>query len=116
DGTPFNAEAVKTNLEWIKSSGTQWAATLDTVSEIVVKSDTELMLKLSRPTPTMPDRLATRGLYMVSPKFLETKDWSKAVGTGPWVHDPAASQTGTRETFRLFDKYWALDKVGVESI
>ena len=22
DGTPFNAEAVKTNLEWIKSSGT----------------------------------------------------------------------------------------------
>ena len=116
DGTPFNAAAVKTNLEWIKDSGTQWAATLATVSEIVVKDDTHVTLKLSRPTPTMAARLATRGLLMVSPKALETKDWTKAVGTGPWVYDIAASQPGTKEVFRLFDKYWALDKVGVESI
>jgi peptide/nickel transport system substrate-binding protein len=116
DGTPFNAAAVKTNLEWIKGSGTQWAATLDTVSDIIVKDDTHVTLKLSKPTPTMPSRLATRGLYMVSPKFLETKDWTKAVGTGPWTYDEAASQIGTKEVFRLFDKYWALDKVGVESI
>jgi peptide/nickel transport system substrate-binding protein len=116
DGTPFNAEAVKTNLEWIKTSGTQWAATLATVSEIVVKDDTHLTLKLSRPTPTMAARLATRGLFMVSPKALETKDWTKAVGTGAWVYDVAASQPGTKEVFKLFDKYWALDKVGVESI
>ena len=61
DGTPFNAAAVKTNLEWIKDFGTQWAATLATVSEIVVKDDTHLTLKLSRPTPTMAARLATRG-------------------------------------------------------
>src|ERR1044071_8355344 len=40
DGTPFNAAAVKSNLEWIKDSGTQWAATLSTVSDIVVKDDT----------------------------------------------------------------------------
>jgi peptide/nickel transport system substrate-binding protein len=116
DGTAFNAEAVKTNLEWIKGSGTQWAATLDTVSDIIVRDEHRVTLKLSRPTPTMPARLATRGLYMVSPKFLETKDWTKAVGTGPWTHDAAASQQGTREVFRLFDKYWARDKVGVESI
>jgi ABC-type transport system substrate-binding protein len=116
DGTPFNAEAVKANIEWIKTSGTQWAATLDTVSEVIVKDPTHVTFKLSRPTPTMADRLATRGLFMVSPKFLETKDWTKAVGTGPWTYDLAASQPGTKEVFRLFDKYWALDKVGVESI
>jgi peptide/nickel transport system substrate-binding protein len=116
DGTPFNAAAVKANIEWIKASGTQWAATLDTVEEVVVKDDTHLTLKLSRPTPTMASRLATRGLYMVSPKALETKDWTKVVGTGPWTYDAAASQPGTKEVFRLFDKYWALDKVGVESI
>jgi ABC-type transport system substrate-binding protein len=116
DGTPFNAAAVKTNLEWIRGSGTQWAATLATVSEIVVKDDTHLTLKLSRPTPTMASRLATRGLFMVSPKALETKDWTKAVGTGPWFYDVSASQPGTKEVFHLFDKYWALDKVGVESI
>jgi peptide/nickel transport system substrate-binding protein len=116
DGTPFNAAAVKTNLEWIKGSGTQWAATLDTVEDIIVTDDTHVTLKLSRPTPTMASRLATRGLFMVSPKFLETKDWTKAVGTGPWIYDAEASQVGTKEVFRLFDKYWALDKVGVESI
>lgn len=116
DGTPFNAAAVKANLEWIKTSGTQWAATLDTVDDIVVKDDTHITLKLSRPTPTMAARLATRGLYMVSPKFLETKDWTKAVGTGPWTYDAEASQVGTKEVFRLFPKYWALDKVGVESV
>jgi peptide/nickel transport system substrate-binding protein len=116
DGTPFNAAAVKTNLEWIKGSGTQWAATLATVSDIVIKDDTHITLKLSRPTPTMAARLATRGLFMVSPKALETKDWTKPVGTGAWVYDREASQPGTKEVFRLFDKYWALDKVGVESI
>ncbi|HEX5779640.1 MAG TPA: ABC transporter substrate-binding protein, partial [Xanthobacteraceae bacterium] len=116
DGTPFNAAAVKANLEWIKTSGTQWAATLDTVDDIVVKDDTHITLKLRRPTPTMAARLATRGLYMVSPKFLETKDWTKAVGTGPWTYDAEASQVGTKEVFRLFPKYWALDKVGVESV
>src|ERR1043165_9562439 len=44
DGTPFNAAAVKTNLEWIKGSGTQWAATLATVSATVVKEDTHISL------------------------------------------------------------------------
>ncbi len=47
DGTPFNAAAVKTNLEWIKDSGTQWAATLSTVSEIVIKDDTHLPSSLA---------------------------------------------------------------------
>jgi ABC-type transport system substrate-binding protein len=116
DGTPFNAAAVKTNFEWIKNSGTQWAATLNTVSDIVIKDDTHLTLKLSRPTPTMAARLATRGMFMVSPKALETKDWTKPVGTGAWMYDAAASQPGTKEVFRLFDKYWAIDKIGVESI
>lgn len=116
DGSPFNAAAVKANIEWIKGSGTQWAATLAPVSEVIVKDDTHLTLKLSRPTPTMASRLATRGIFMVSPKALETKDWSKPVGTGPWTYDASASQLGTKEVFRLFDKYWARDKVGVESI
>ena len=36
DGTPFDAEAVKKNIEWIKGSGTQWAAGLAPISEVAV--------------------------------------------------------------------------------
>lgn len=116
DGTPFDAEAVKKNIEWIKGSGTQWAAGLAPISEVVVKDATHLTLKLSRPTPTMADRLATRGMYMVSPKALESGSWDKPVGTGPWTYDADASQRGTKEVFHLNDKYWNLDNVGVDTI
>ena len=116
DGTPFDAEAVKKNIEWIKGSGTQWAAGFATVSEIIVKDATHVVLKLSEPSPTLLQRLATRGAYMVSPKQIESKQWANAAGTGPWTYDAAASQLGTKEVFRYFDKYWAPEKVGVETI
>jgi ABC-type transport system substrate-binding protein len=46
DGTPFNAEAVKKNIEWIKTSGTQWAVGFAPVSSIEIKDDTHLTLHL----------------------------------------------------------------------
>ncbi len=116
DGTPFDAEAVKKNIEWIMGSGTQWAAGLSPIAEIVVTDATHLTLRLSKPTPTMADRLATRGMYMVSPKALESGSWDVPVGTGPWTYDPAASQRGTKEVFHLFPGYWNLDAVGVDTI
>lgn len=116
DGTPFNAEAVKKNIEWIKASGTQWAVGFAPVSNIEIKDDTHLTLHLSEPSPTLLQRLASRGAFMVSPAAIEKKDWSNASGTGPWTYDAAASQLGTKEVFRLFDRYWNKDNVGVESI
>lgn len=116
DGEPFDAEAVKANFEWIRDSGTQWASGLQVVSDIIIEGPHSLTIKLSSPTPTMADRLATRGYYMVSPKHLETGNWDIPVGTGPWVYDAGASQFGTREVFTLFEDYWNLDNVGVDSI
>lgn len=116
DGEPFNAEAVKANLDWIRGSGTQWATGLNVISEIVIDGPYEITLKLSSPTPTMADRLATRGYYMVSPKHIATENWDIPVGTGPWTYDAEASQFQTKEVFKLFDGYWNLDAVGVDSI
>ncbi|MCB0075572.1 MAG: hypothetical protein KDE20_29160, partial [Caldilineaceae bacterium] len=97
DGEPFNAEAVKANLDWIRGSGTQWATGLNVISEIVIDGPYEITLKLSSPTPTMADRLATRGYYMVSPKHIATENWDIPVGTGPWTYDAEASQFQTKE-------------------
>ncbi len=116
DGTPFDAEAVKRNIEWFRKSGTQWSMGFEPVREIEIKDATHLTLHLSSPSPTMLQRLASRGGFMVSPKTIESGDWSKSNGTGPWIYDNAASQLGTKEVFRYFDKYYAPEKVGVETI
>lgn len=116
DGTPFDASVVKRNIEWIKTSGTQWASGFSTVGDVEIKDATHITLHLTGPSPTMLQRLASRGAYMVSPKVIESGSWSKEGGTGPWVYDAAASQLGTKEVFRYFDGYWAQDNVGVEMI
>jgi ABC-type transport system substrate-binding protein len=116
DGTPFDANIVKRNIEWIKKSGTQWANGFATIGDVEVKDPTHVTLHLTSPSPTMLQRLASRGAYMVSPKVIDSGSWSKEGGTGPWVYDAAASQLGTREVFRFFDRYWAPDQVGVETI
>lgn len=116
DGTPFDAQAVKKNIEWIKNSGTQWAASFSTISDISIEDATHLTLHLSKPTPTLPQRLATRGAYMVAPAAIDDNKWQEPVGTGPWVYDAAGSQRGSKEMFRYFDKYWAPENVGVDTI
>lgn len=116
DGTPFNGEAVKRNIEWVKKSGTQWAVGFAPVSSVEVKDDTHVTFHLSEPSPTLLQRLASRGAYMVSPKVLDSGSWTMDGGTGPWTYDAAASQLGTKEVFRYFDRYWAPDKIGVETI
>ena len=116
DGTPFDANVAKQNIEWIKKSGTQWSRGFAEISSIDVKDATHLTLHLTTPSPTMLQRLASRGAYMVSPKVIASGSWSKEGGTGPWVYDAAASQLGTREVFRYFDRYWAPDNVGVGTI
>lgn len=116
DGMRFDAEAVKQNIEWIKRSGTQWAAGFANVSEIVIRDPLHITLRLSEPTPTLPQRLATRGAYIVSPAAIAIGSWTVESGTGPWVHDPVASQRGAKEVFNYFDRYWAPQDVGVKSI
>ena len=116
DGTPFNGEVVKKNIEWVKASGTQWAVGFAPVKEVEVKDDTHITLHLSEPSPTLLQRLASRGAYMVSPKVIDSKSWTMDGGTGPWTYDAAGSQLGTKEVFRYFDRYWAPDKVGVDTV
>lgn len=116
DGTPFDGDAVKKNIERIKNSKSQWAAGFRIVEDVVVKDSTHVILKLSGPAPTLLSRLSTRGAYMVSPAAIADDKWDNAIGTGPWVYDRQGSQLGTKEVFHRFDRYWAPEKAGVETI
>jgi peptide/nickel transport system substrate-binding protein len=116
DGTPFNAAAVKANLEFVRDSATPFSGPLKVITSIDTPDEHTVRLNLAEPTPSMLTTLSSRAAPMASPAAL--KDGSiaqKPVGTGPWAYDPASSTAGTTMTFKRFKDYWG-DAVGFDTI
>ncbi|QIX26564.1 hypothetical protein ncot_08085 [Nocardioides sp. JQ2195] len=87
DGTPFDAEAVKANLDRYLAadkSGVQLA--LESVAGVEVTGDLAVRVNLKRPTTAILAALASNlGGIMISPKALSSGDLaSKPVGTGAY--------------------------------
>ncbi|MFV2194966.1 ABC transporter substrate-binding protein [Nocardiopsis sp. LOL_012] len=118
DGTPFNAEAVKTNLEYVRDGTGPYAGSLSVIDSIDVVDDHTVRLNLTESAPSLLTTLSTRAAPMASPQAIE--DGSVAehpVGTGPWSYDPDSSTTGTRMAFAFFDQYWdGADSVGFDTV
>ncbi|WP_328467812.1 ABC transporter substrate-binding protein [Actinoplanes sp. NBC_00393] len=118
DGTPFNAEAVKVNLETVRDAPGPYAGPLKVIKSIDAVDETTVKLNLAEPTPSMLTTLSTRATPMASPKAIADKSIAQTpVGTGPWAYDAASSTAGTRMTFKFYDKYWGgADAVGFKTI
>jgi peptide/nickel transport system substrate-binding protein/glutathione transport system substrate-binding protein len=89
DGTDFNGEAVKFNLERYKSDQrSNVKADLATLDSVEVNSPTQVTLKLNRPNAGMPNILTNRVGCMVSPKSVKDAPNGNIdrtpVGTGPF--------------------------------
>jgi len=88
DGTPFNAEAVKVNLERYKSEPrSNVKADLVTLDKVEVNGPAQVTLRLNRPNAGLPTMLTNRIGCMVSPKSIAEKGPNLdrvAVGTGPF--------------------------------
>ena len=88
DGTPFNAEAVKINLERYKSDPrSNVKADLVTLASVEVNSPSQVTLRLNQPNAGLPTMLTNRIGCMVSPQSLKDKGGNidrVAVGTGPF--------------------------------
>lgn len=108
DGTPFNAEAVKYNLERAKNlDNSTVAAELTSIKSIEVLSPFEVRLNLTRMDTGLPLILADRAGMMVSPKAGKNdgKDLeSNPVGTGPYRFE--SWKPGDRLSARRFEDYW----------
>jgi peptide/nickel transport system substrate-binding protein len=90
DGTPFNAEAVQANLEWVLNpeNSATFAFLIDRIEEIVVVDDYTVELRLSGPFAPLPAHLSHGALAMVAPSALEQGSEflaTNTVGTGPYV-------------------------------
>jgi peptide/nickel transport system substrate-binding protein len=88
DGTPFNAEAVKFNLERYKSDPrSNVKADIASVDSVEVTGKSQVTLKLNRPNAGLPSILTNRIGLIVSPKSIADKGGNvdrSPVGTGPF--------------------------------
>jgi peptide/nickel transport system substrate-binding protein len=115
DGTPFNAQAVKFNIERTINPATNspHASTLAGVSGVDVVDDMTARINLSFPSGAVIAGLASEAGSMASPNAVQSlgKDFGrKPVGTGPFVFSEWRS--ADRVTVKKNDKYWRKDTSG----
>jgi ABC-type transport system substrate-binding protein len=100
DGTPFNADAVKVNLDRaINIKGSAVAQYLTNVTSVVVVDDSTVDLILDAPNSALPAVLADPAGMMLSPATIKEEGLAQIVGTGPYritEYVPNESVTYTR--------------------
>src|SRR4029453_2020097 len=105
DGSPFDGEAVKANLEYLKASTGQNSYMAASIDEVEVLSATEVNLKLTAPDPGLLNYLAVVGGAMASPATLGAGDEATtAVGSGPYVLEKATP--GSEYVYERNEDYW----------
>jgi ABC-type transport system substrate-binding protein len=88
DGTPFNAEAVKANLDWIIENEPVFAFLIDQITEVVVVDEYTVQLNLATDFAPLAAHLSHGAIAMVSPQALAQGEEylnTNAVGTGPYT-------------------------------
>ncbi|SHL11134.1 peptide/nickel transport system substrate-binding protein [Pseudonocardia thermophila] len=115
DGTPFDAEAVRANLEAAKEPGTLVARTLTELDRVEVVDPTHVVLHMRSPGGHMLGVLAGETGMMISPGHLDSPDLAtNPVGAGPFR---LTELTGGRTTYAKWDGYWnaaAIELDGIE--
>ncbi|RZI95587.1 MAG: hypothetical protein EOO67_02240, partial [Microbacterium sp.] len=114
DGEPFDAAAVKANIEASGDRGGQIAAQLSVVTDVEIVGDHSLKLTMSRPAADILGVLASEAGMMISPAALGNDDLdTNPVGTGPFT---VAEQNQTGIFYDAWDGYWNTDRIGLDRI
>lgn len=119
DGEPFNAEAVKVNMDRLKDPDNNlkrhsMAAVID---EVEVIDEFEVKFILKEPFGAMINNFAHPSMMMHSPKALEEEGDDVAlnpVGTGPFEFDEW--KQGDHLTMKKNDNYWKEGYPKVDSV
>lgn len=109
DGTPFNAEAVRANIERGQTvEGSTARQQLSVIESVEVVDDHTVRLHVTDEARTLPLDLAGPVGMMVSPAALDDPELDlNPVGTGPYVLDQERFRTGETATYvRAPGEYW----------
>jgi peptide/nickel transport system substrate-binding protein len=118
DGTPFDAKAVKFNLDRCLNEPKSVAkADLTTVASVEATGPHEVTLHLKRPNTAMPLTLSGRAGFMASPDAVTKAGDGFArnpIGTGPWKF----TQWRDNEivSYRRNDGYWKKDEPQLDGV
>jgi peptide/nickel transport system substrate-binding protein len=117
DGTPFDAAAVKANLERAKTvEGSSVRNELASVQSVDVTGPLAVRLNLSTPNAALPLILSDRAGAMISPAAFDNPDLDQApVGAG--MFRVASYQPQAKIEYRRVDGYWdpaAVQVAGVD--
>ncbi len=113
DGTDFNAEAVKWNIEQTQAGKIQ--TVFNTVKSIDIIDNYTLVLNMASPDLFLLQTVATSlPVFMVSPTAVKTNgaEWAKThpVGTGPFKLQ--SWDYGVKMVFVKNENYWGKDENG----
>ena len=113
DGTPFNAAAVKFNIERAQSDKSAAKSQMLAISKVEAISDTDLRLTLNKPNAAILTLLGDRGGAIVSPAAVQKYGDQLArnpVGTGKFVFKEWAQSDHILVTRN--PSYWGKDASG----
>lgn len=114
DGAPFDAAAVKANIEDSKKEGKTTASTLRIVDTVEVVDPARVTLRLSSPGAGLLNALSGEAGMMISPAALASPDLgTKPVGAGPFI---LTSNTQAGLTYKKWDDYWDADSIKLEGL
>jgi ABC-type transport system substrate-binding protein len=117
DGTPFDAAAVKANLEAAKTKTGEAGTALAAIASVEVVDATHADVVLSRPDPALEQSLARSSGYMASPAALSNPDLATdPVGSGPYVLDADASTAGSTYVYTRNEDYWNAEDFPYDSL
>ncbi|MGB3437252.1 MAG: ABC transporter substrate-binding protein [Actinophytocola sp.] len=119
DGTPFDAQAVKVNLERAAKTTTSPNANMYSLIEsVTVESEFVAVVNFTRPYPNFYYNMSTPAGMMVSPKAIQEKrDLSgEPAGSGGWRWDAGKFVEGTKQVYTANPDYWNPDAVKVQTV
>jgi peptide/nickel transport system substrate-binding protein len=119
DGTPFDAAAVKANIEARKAVPIT-GDSIKQIEEVVVVDPLTAEVRMNTPWFGYDYTLAAQAGYMVAPSLIGQSDaMQKAVGTGPFELDGSWTP-GTPVKVKRYDGYWGdrphLDGITFEAL
>lgn len=117
DGTPFDAAAVKANMERVATGSGSNAYMLANVASVDVVSDTEVTVTLSQPDRGLLNYLATVAGAIASPASFDDPELAtEPVGSGPYVLNKDESVAGATYVYERNENYWDVKSFPYDSV